>query len=816
MRILLFLFTFFAGIGLVGPTAKEAAAQCTHLGAQGACPVGIPNGSSSVSFNANGTINWNSGGVSGPCCAQPSGTETGGGLLNLNNQLGGPGFYGPDLGGGARLPGTEPIDIGGSRLPGTEPIDIDGTAFVDIDPRANCDFNGCGGDGLLGDVFGAGPNSGYQCDSGGPGCGNDIWVGLPQPGFGECGPGGCTGAAPIAPLTAANVPGTGPYSQNSTFGQIDPFGGGSSFQDPITGDAISISDDPKKWPKDVKHADKLNSAYVNGKIPYPFDDPNWRNKSEADFKSEAETKKNALQQPGNLSIVDLYNAAQADAGPSQEQQPTAHTVQSGESLFRLALRYGIPVTELARANGIQDAGQALPVGTEIKIPGAGEQAASGETSRGAKFSDKAGRFGIGADTSLGDVGGLSARFQVAKNFGVQSIVSFVRVDPGDNKDPNSDLTGYVSTVVTAIDASSRPQDFVSVLPIVTPAPKPTPENTEETPEPRSEITNLRFAGSGGSGVARIDTEGEASFYQVTTSSGRRIDFKSRSDAFFFSNQLNNNTDGKSVDRLLGELPEGRSPINAGPATTNPVDAIAENVPKEFRAPKVNDGAPGTFFITDPRTNKTLRVESPQQRDAALNVLRNGGTMAEAADAAKNAPVVTPDGLASATTSGNSPPTPSTPAPAGSAPTFTNNQPAIIVPPTPARPEGTTAGKMTAVLNGEAFDIEVIKTPDGRTLAVGTGENAGHVFGEVKETSNKLLGDFRREGPWTPPPAKTTDTATVTPTTQTPAPQLTPSPQAANTEVRSQIANSDREHMLQTQFTDGFESGDVSPWRSTAP
>ena len=44
-----------------------------------------------------------------------------------------------------------------------------------------------------------------------------------------------------------------------------------------------------------------------------------------------------------------------------------------------------------------------------------------------KYTDKTGRFGLGYDSSLAAIGGLSARFQVAKNFGVQAIVGFDRI-----------------------------------------------------------------------------------------------------------------------------------------------------------------------------------------------------------------------------------------------------------------------------------------------------------------------------------------------------------------------------------------------------
>ena len=757
MRKILFLSTFWVVIGLTGPVSQEAAAQCTHFGNQGACPVGIPNGSTSVTVNANGTITWNSGGVSGPCCAAPSGTETGAGLLNLNNELGGgPFHFGPTVDG---LGGTS--DPGVNSRPGDEAVILTGTGFEDrLLGSPNCDFSGCSGNDLLGDVFGANPNSGYQCDSGGPGCGNDLWTSAPRPGFGSCDAGGCGDPAPITPLDFSNVPRIGPYGQNITTGDIDPFGGGSSFQDPLTGEAIDISDNPAEWPSHVKHADELNSAYVNGEIGYPFNDPDWRTKSVEDFENEP---------PPGVDNV------------SRPLEP---------------------------------------------------------------YSDKAGRFGIGADTSLGGVGGLSARFQVAKNFGIQAIASFPPVGI-DDENPNADLTDYVSAVIVSTQPGTRPANFVSVLPAVTPTPAPasTPANqdTEAPPEPVANSTILRFRGWNSlSGVARIEKEGEPTVYSVTTSGGRELVFKSRADAFLFSDRFNAEIGEKDYNRIVGELPADRGPINVGPVNTDAVDTLTENVPKEFQAPRVNTIRGDEFLITDPQTGRQIEVKSAEQRDTVLNAMRNGATLEQAAKIAQNAPTVTRDGLASANSGGAStrstpapagsaptftnnrpaiivPPavtstpdglasansggvtTPSTPAPAGSAPTFTNNRPAIIVPPT--RPEGTSAGTMKGLLAGNAYDIEIIRTPGGKLLAVGTGENANHVFGEVKETSNKLFGDFRREGPWSPPPAKT-QTATAT------TPAVTPDPQAANNRVRSQIANSDRDHMTRNIFLDGFESGDT--------
>jgi LysM repeat protein len=43
-------------------------------------------------------------------------------------------------------------------------------------------------------------------------------------------------------------------------------------------------------------------------------------------------------------------------------------VQAGENLYRISLKYGVTVAELAEANGITNA-DALSVGTELTIPG---------------------------------------------------------------------------------------------------------------------------------------------------------------------------------------------------------------------------------------------------------------------------------------------------------------------------------------------------------------------------------------------------------------------------------------------------------------
>lgn len=55
----------------------------------------------------------------------------------------------------------------------------------------------------------------------------------------------------------------------------------------------------------------------------------------------------------------------------------------------------------------------------------------------ASAKDKTGSFGIGYDSSLAGVGGASARYQIAKNFGVQAILGFQQ-QSYDVKDDNDE------------------------------------------------------------------------------------------------------------------------------------------------------------------------------------------------------------------------------------------------------------------------------------------------------------------------------------------------------------------------------------------
>ncbi|MEJ2151249.1 MAG: LysM peptidoglycan-binding domain-containing protein [Chloroflexota bacterium] len=80
--------------------------------------------------------------------------------------------------------------------------------------------------------------------------------------------------------------------------------------------------------------------------------------------------------------------------PAETQEPAAscpstHTVQAGENLYRIALRYGLTYQELASANGITNP-DSVAVGTVLTIPGCAG-AGSGQ-------SDNSGSTGSGGET----------------------------------------------------------------------------------------------------------------------------------------------------------------------------------------------------------------------------------------------------------------------------------------------------------------------------------------------------------------------------------------------------------------------------------
>jgi hypothetical protein len=574
-------------------------------------------------------------------------------------------------------------------------------------PPVSCGATGDCSSSPVGQLFGGGPNSGYLCDSGGTGCGNDLWNGLPQTGFGECGPGGCNSPSIVLPIDTANYP-VGPYAQNSTFGNVNPFGGGPNvFLDPDTGKVVDIGDDRKKWPGRIQHAADLNDAYANREITfYPFSDPNWATKSVEDMKNSTPPPADTQTAGGRIPILGRgfaagpysSNATIAGGGPASEgpgglgvsdtltigdppaSEPPASTGR-GLKFGGKSGRFGIGNEPTLGSTSITRNPNA-PGTTINQAVGSGiaqaPETTSGEPGSGTPISNRRRRIGIGTDTTLGGVNGLSARFQVAKNFGVQAIISFTRTSY-DPKPDNSDLTNYVGAVVGAIEgrgfASGQPQGF-------------TPPTTRSvTIMPKGNESNV---------VNRVNQ---------TPSNGRPVTLL------------------PDPDKAAG--------------STEAVDAITDNVPNEFRLP--TPAWNGKTIYNAPGGGKAVNFLTIKGAQTAYEALTAGKpwTEAEAAGRATdrqlatneltNTNVTTADGLASATSPGvrTSPP------------------------PRPAKPAGESIDVMEeALFKGSVYKLEIIKTPDGRTLAVGTGEHAGHVFGETK---NGSFG-WRREGPWTPPPA----------------------------------------------------------------
>ncbi len=73
-----------------------------------------------------------------------------------------------------------------------------------------------------------------------------------------------------------------------------------------------------------------------------------------------------------IRFLILLVATFAIASTAVAQDQTEHTVQPGENLFRIGLRYGISWTEIAQANGI--AGNQIYIGQVLVIPGLNDSA----------------------------------------------------------------------------------------------------------------------------------------------------------------------------------------------------------------------------------------------------------------------------------------------------------------------------------------------------------------------------------------------------------------------------------------------------------
>jgi len=93
---------------------------------------------------------------------------------------------------------------------------------------------------------------------------------------------------------------------------------------------------------------------------------------------------------GSAGAARTPRGGSRQGGPKAQQDKT-HVVAAGENLYRISLRYGVDVDELASLNEIRDPGS-LAVGTELRLPAARRAPRAGGSD---------GRAGSGAVASAG-------------------------------------------------------------------------------------------------------------------------------------------------------------------------------------------------------------------------------------------------------------------------------------------------------------------------------------------------------------------------------------------------------------------------------
>lgn len=147
-----------------------------------------------------------------------------------------------------------------------------------------------------------------------------------------------------------------------------------------------------------------------------------------------ETPEPGDEMPPSEETAEATEAATPEAEETPEPQetqpavagacPPTHTVQSGENLFRIALRYGLTYQELAAANGIANP-NVVAAGAVLKIPGCG---------------GTAGGTGTGAGERQHVVQSGENLFRIALRYGLtyQELARYNGIS-----DPNSIVAGQV-------------------------------------------------------------------------------------------------------------------------------------------------------------------------------------------------------------------------------------------------------------------------------------------------------------------------------------------------------------------------------------
>lgn len=123
--------------------------------------------------------------------------------------------------------------------------------------------------------------------------------------------------------------------------------------------------------------------------------------------------------------------------------PPTYTVQSGDNLYRIALRFGLTYQQLAAANGITNP-DVLPVGTVLNIPGCGGNAApaagSGSSTSGGSAQPLSGDTVDANGDILHTVKSGENLFRIALSYGLdwQKVAAYNGIT-----DPNNISVGQV-------------------------------------------------------------------------------------------------------------------------------------------------------------------------------------------------------------------------------------------------------------------------------------------------------------------------------------------------------------------------------------
>jgi len=142
-----------------------------------------------------------------------------------------------------------------------------------------------------------------------------------------------------------------------------------------------------------------------------------------------------------LAVIGLL-ASPGCAGRRPGGPGVIHHVQSGENLYRIGLRYGVPADEIARANGIRDV-TSLSVGQRLYIPGARERlrASAAEIRRGRGASS-----GLGGDTAEARSGEKALELLSRNENGFFLVVEGSQVDWAGH----ANNTSFVEWVVESV------------------------------------------------------------------------------------------------------------------------------------------------------------------------------------------------------------------------------------------------------------------------------------------------------------------------------------------------------------------------------